>query len=157
MMKKYLIIIGGFVVVGVIALCLYIFRPVDERKLTKQLFGIDEDEYTVISRDNELSKEEYGGGYNLILKVKENQMESFLSEIKGAGFYISDSEERLNNRVYIENSIGLELNDKMKVYSYLGSVKRSISAELTPKTVGGVVAYSESVNGYYEVYLNYSE
>ena len=92
-MKKIYVFIGGFVVVGLIVLCLYIFRPVDERKLTKQLFGIDEDEYQVISRDNRLRKDKYDGSYNIILNVKDNQMESFLSEIKGAGFLLLNSEE----------------------------------------------------------------
>ena len=80
-----------------------------QRKITIYSNWRSEDEYKVISRDNQLSNEEYGGGYNLILKVKENQMESFLSEIKGDGFYILESEESLSDRVYIENSIGSEL------------------------------------------------
>ena len=156
-MKKYLLI-GGIVVVGLIALCLYIFRPVDESKLTKQLFGIVEDEYKVISRDNQLSKNEYGGSYNLILKVKEDQMEVFLSEIQGAGYGLQDIEESLKyDSIFIKNTTGLELNDKMKVYMYMGAVKRSIFYASVPKTVIGDIVYSQCVDGYYEVNLCYVE
>ena len=152
--KKY-IIIGGIVVVGLIALCLYIFRPVDDRKLTKQLFGINEDLYKVISRDNQLSKHYYGGSYGIILNIKDNQMEFFLSEIQGAGYSLEDIEE--SDSIFVRNTTGLELNDKMKVYMYCGSVKRTTSDEFTPKTALGDVVYSDYVNGYYKVYLYYCE
>ncbi len=156
MKKKY--IIRGIVVVGLIALCFYIFSPLDGRKLTKQVFGIDENEYKVISRDNKLKKHKYDGSYKIILQVKDNQMDTFLSEIQSASYCLRDINESYEGySTYIKSTIGLELNDKMQLYIYGGSTKRSIFYARKPRTVEGIVVYSQCVDGYYEVYLYYWE
>ena len=152
------LIIGIIVVFGLIGIfTINILSPLTEKGWTKKLFGIDESDYELITRDNQLSRFEYSGEYTMKIIVHKDQMDSFISDIKSVDFYL---EEDHNDAIttFVKNTTGVAMDSNCKLYWRMGAVRRNILFEsMEPKTVESIVLCSECVDGDYEVYLVYVE
>jgi|GEM_PF-5371130 hypothetical protein len=152
MKKRYILIIG------IMILCILgCGNPSskNDTKLIKQVFGIDEKKYELITVDNKLFKRKYDGSLIIKLNVHKDQMDMFKSEIKKAGFFLPTDEE--NYDICIKNAIGIKVTSNDTIYERMGSVKRKISVALEPMTVMSFVYYSKCIDNIYQVYMIYVE
>ncbi len=162
MKRNRKLIIGIIVAIGFTGIfIIYILSPLTEKGWTKKLFAIDESKYELVFREDQLSKFEYGGSYTIKIRVREEQMDSFISDIQSAPMYLLSEDEEVDPKAYnvvVKNITGEDMDSNSKLYIYEGALKRKIQLPLAePKTVMSSVYYSESVDGVYEVYLSYAE
>ena len=161
-MKKKSIFMGLLIVLLVMLLwCMYLSYFIkSDKMLIKHLFGVSKTDYEIINVDNTLSNYNYMGDYKVKIRVKEEDMESFIKEIEKK-VYILDI-DKYNIEMYsdIFNDIkGREFKASDVIYEKFSSVRRIIIKfyESRPKTVYTYVMYSEAVDGIYEIYLAYLE
>ena len=83
-MKKKSIFIGFLMVLlGMLLWCMYLSYFIkSDKMLIKYLFGVSKTDYEIINVDNTLSNFHYMGNYKVKIRVKEDDMESFIKEIE---------------------------------------------------------------------------
>lgn len=165
-MKKIKICMIGIIIIVSIFVVVQknLNKKDNDKKLVKQIFGIDLNDYQVMEINNSLYPNKYDGKYAVKLKVKEEQIDVFISKIKEAGFYqlIKDGSEEEKEIYYsqepiVKNLSGKDIEDVNLVFSYMGDVKRHISLSNPPKTVMGDIVCSKYEDGDYEVNMQYYE
>ena len=161
-MKKKSIFMGLLIVLLVMLLwCMYLSYFIkSDKMLIKHLFGVSKTDYEIINVDNTLSNYNYMGDYKVKIRVKEEDMESFIKEIEKK-VYILDI-DKYNIEMYsdlFKDITGREYKNNDVIYDKYGSVRRIIIKfyERRPKTVYTYVMYSEAVDGIYEIDLAYLE
>lgn len=125
------------------------------KEMIETFFGINEDDYEVISVENTLKDDEYDGAYYVELGVEKNQMEKFITEIKEAGFFFV--EDSYDYRYVIKNMTDMEYNENVIVYDRLSTVKRKVNDPSEPINIESFVIYEETDNEKYVVYMSYVE
>lgn len=109
---------------------------------------------------NELSHWDYGGSYEVVIRVKEEDMKYFIKEIEKNFYLVEVGEE--NKALYrniVANIMGRELAENDIIYERLSSIKRRLIDifEGKPKTITKYVIYSNDVDGVYEIKMKYNE
>lgn len=133
-----------------------------DKTLIRDLFGVGSINYEIINVDNTLSDNEYGGSYEVRIRIKEEDMNSFISDIQNTVSSSPLDEEMKSyeaTRVVFRNITGREMKQEDVIYERLSSVQRRITNVFAskPKTVCRYVMYSEAVDGSYEIDLAYLE
>ena len=153
--KKILGIIVGVLSLLVIVLCIKYYAKSD-KELIKQFFGISKTEYEIVDVENELSYFWYKGHYKATVRVKEEDMDSFIKEVE-KGFSLPEEGE--DDSIVFKNITGRKMKENDVIYSSGGGAKRKVINILavSPKGCSAFIAYSEYVDGIYEVILAYGE
>ena len=133
-----------------------------DKALIGDLFGVSSINYEIIHVDNTLSDNEYGGSYEVKIRIKEEDINSFISDIESTVSSSPLDEEMKSYEstgVIFKNITGREMKKDDVIYERLSSVQRKITNIFAsePKTVVRYVMYSEAVNGSYEIDLAYLE
>ncbi|MBQ3545560.1 MAG: hypothetical protein IJA34_11355 [Lachnospiraceae bacterium] len=133
-----------------------------DKALIGDLFGVSSINYEIIHVDNTLSDNEYGGSYEVKIRIKEEDINSFISDIESTVSSSPLDEEMKSYEstgVIFKNITGREMKKDDVIYERLSSVQRKITNIFAaePKTVLRYVMYSEAVNGSYEIDLAYLE
>lgn len=171
-MKKKLISVA-VLLIFIILLVVFLCKSPGDEELIAQLFGISETEYIIVSVENELDPLEYNGSYTVILDVKEEQMDAFITEIKNVFSIVKNSgtaqeEEytlwedepgvREMYRTVIRNVFQIKISDKDIIYESSSSVRRkTLINTLKPYTTCSYLVYSDPTDGIYKVYICYLE
>ena len=137
-MKKQIAVllsISLIVIALPIGVLLYLIKSdetMNDKKLSRVLFGIDLDHYTIIQKGNSLSKDERDGCYWLIIQMKKSQLSDFFRDIKESE-YMLISEETLSYRyeeykekceLIAANTVGFGKDEIEQIYYYQGGSKR---------------------------------
>ena len=125
------------------------------KEMIETFFGINEDDYEVISVENTLTDDEYDGAYYVELGVEKDRMEKFITEIKDAGFFLVV--DRYYYRYVIKNMTDMEYNENVIVYDRLSTVKRKVNDPSEPINIESFVIYEETDSEKYVVYMSYVE
>lgn len=125
------------------------------KEMIETFFGINEDDYEVISVENTLKDDEYDGAYYVELGVEKDQMEKFITEIEDAGFFLV--EDTYFYRYVIKNMTDMEYNENVIVYDRLSTVKRKVNDPSEPINIESFVIYEETDSEKYVVYMSYVE
>lgn len=163
MKKKRIFICLLIVLLGILLWCTYLSYFIkSDKMLIKHLFGVSKTNYEIINVDNTLSNYHYLGGYEVKIRVKEEDMESFINEIERTVSSSPLSEDTKKHESYsalFRNITGKEMKENDVIYKRFNSVQRNIINIFAtkPKTVGIYVMYSEPVDGIYEIDLAYLE
>ena len=152
-MKKIIIVL----VIVMIFFCGCGKKKVTDEKLIKKYFGVTEENYTIISAENELSKDDYAGRYIVKINVEYDKMGSFLKQIDKAGYYSynEDGKESFISDIQKMSEDVIDINDPL--YNYVGPVKRKVPAVTQPKTVYGYITYPNSSKDSCEILMIYME
>lgn len=163
MKKKRILMNLVAIVLGILFFFVYFKYFVNSDKtLIRHLFGVSSTDYEIIHVDNTLSQFHYMGGYDVKIRVKEEDMDKFISEIEDTVSSSPLDEEMKSYDMYsvvFRNITGREMKEDDVIYERLSSVQRRIINIFAsePKTVCRYVMYSEAVDGSYEIDLAYSE
>lgn len=123
----------------------------ETNKLIEQIFGVSKSEYEIIQENNGLDSKEYGGSYQVKLSIKKENMKTFIDEIEKEFSIPEDVDYFVNNK-------GNYIGENDIFYVRMGSVKRVIEeAEFIPKTCSSYIVFSEAINGFFEVEMEYLE
>ena len=157
MKKKLSIIIPVAILLIALSgiICVKVMNSDDERMITK-LFGLTETKYEIVSVSNTLQTFKYDGHYTVVVRVSEEDMDTFISEVERK-FKKMDEKTKFYFDTYIRNSFGVEVNEEHVFYIYMGPVMRPAIALTQPKTAGGGILFGKPVDGVYEIGISYSE
>ena len=108
---------------------------------------------------NELSNLEYGGSYEIIISVKEEDMEKFIEEVEKKLYLVEKDEELKTHKIVFKNIMGRELGENAVIYERIGCIRRRIINIFKgkPKNVYWYVIYSKYIEGTYEIKMVYHE
>ena len=149
-MKKVFVVLMVLIIMGLSA-C----GKESRKEMIETFFGINEDDYEVISVENTLKEDEYNGAYYVELGVEKDQKEKFITEIEEAGFFLV--EDSYDYRYVIKNMTDMEYNENVIVYDRLSTVKRKVNDPSEPINIESFVIYEETDSEKYVVYMSYVE
>ena len=134
---------------------------------SKMLFGIDEENYKILKKENKLSLFDYGGEYYVKMEVKENQLETIIKAIQECGYIYADLEEhgditKYKKQVeYYESKVNGIVNQRLRdagiLYYYGGDTRRFVLGAREPRCTYSFVEITKKDDRLYEVCLYYVE
>ena len=148
------------IVVSILGLVIIIisikFYAVSDKQLIKQLFEISETDYEIVEVKNELNYFLYTGCYDVTVRVKEEDMESFIKEVEKLCML---PEEGADYSIVFKNISGREMKRDDVIYVGGGGVRRKIINPLAPKPkgIGIYILHSNVSDGAYEIQMSYNE
>ena len=151
MKKKWIV----FLISGVILACLVVAICINNSyRIDERIFGVDTGLYEVVEEKNSLRPFTYNGSYSIIINVKEDELEKFLSELDNR-FFLEKELETDSCSVVLERKYEIQIDERWQVYVYMGTPKWKAISFTKPKTQEYYVAVAPLDDGVHKVYLHY--